>query len=83
MYVEMGYIYSVLFLLLLLGYLLWKNERKITKLEMVVSLLNQHGHSTDTILRSILDAMDSLLKDLIRVTKDIADNTQNKKDDEE
>lgn len=69
MYIDRVFVYLLVAILFAMVFLIWRNERKISKLETVVSLLNKHNGNTDAILRSLLNVMDKFFRDMMEATE--------------
>lgn len=73
MYIDSVFVYMILIIFSVMGYLLWKNERRVSKLEVVVSLMTEHGKNTDIILKSTMEILEEVLQNIIKASKSLGD----------
>ena len=73
MYIDSIFVYMILIIFSVMGYLLWKNERRVSKLEVVVSLMTEHGKNTDIILKSTMEILEEVLQNIIKASKSMGD----------
>ena len=73
MYIDSIFVYMILIIFSVMGYLLWKNERRVSKLEVVVSLMTEHGKNTDISLKSTMEILEEVLQNIIKASKSMGD----------
>ena len=76
MYVDKTFVYLVLLIMMLMLYRMWKNERRLNRIEEVSRLLYKHEEDIDKTIKELLVVLDKLFLNLLEGVKEKKENVR-------
>ena len=76
MYVDKTFVYLVLLIMMLMLYRMWKNERRLNRIEEVSKLLYKHEEDIDKTIKELLVVLDKLFLNLLEGVKEKKENVR-------